>query len=184
MPLGPSAHLLRTLASVPVSSRILVLGVDEGRHLEPLLQLGFDMHAADADEAAVQEARQRFADALGADEVRQRIIHARPQALGHPDEYFDWVILYRTFGQDETSVEDMLEAMAETRRVLTAGGWAYVALETGAEGQDADDEHVLGFYGLMQRAELELAEKAEVFEEDGRRIVRGIFRRVNAHTPY
>lgn len=78
----------------------------------------------------------------------------------------------------------MLEAMAEARRVLRSGGWAYVALETGADDQDADDEHVLGLYGLMQRAELELAEKAEVFLEEGRRIVRGIFRRVDSHTPY
>lgn len=181
MPSPPSDHLLRTLASIPVDSRVLVVGCDEGRHVHPLLRLGFDVYTIDPDPDAVARLRKELVATENA-ETGRTVSQARPQALGFPDEFFDWVILYRAFGRANTPVDDLVEALTEMRRVLKPGGWAYVAIDTGAH-VDADDEHVLGFYGLMRRANLELAEKAEVVMEQGTRLVRGIFRRVDETTP-
>lgn len=47
----PAHHLLRTLAAVAPSTRILLLG-DDGRHLPPLRAMGFDVTEAPASDAA------------------------------------------------------------------------------------------------------------------------------------
>lgn len=120
--LDVSPHLLRVLASVPVSWRVLDLACGEGDRMVALARLGFDAHACDADPARVAELRERLASS----DASERAIAARPDALGYPDAYFDWVVW-----ADAPTVPDP-EALAEIRRVLKPGAWVYVATRLAA----------------------------------------------------
>ncbi|MEM1044261.1 MAG: class I SAM-dependent methyltransferase [Bacteroidota bacterium] len=174
-PRPPSAHLLRTMAAVPVQSRVLDLGCATGRHTEPLAQLGFDLWACDEDEAAVAATRDRLAETVGEEEAARRVTPARTAALGYPDDHFDWVVAYGTYDRAGSAAE-VKEMLAETRRVLKNGGWVLTAFRRALAGPAMTPETLAK---LFAEAGLALAEDP-VEEED---VVRGIFRRVDLGTP-
>jgi len=190
----PSDRLLRTMAAVPVSSPVLLLGSPAGQHAHPLLRLGFPVHACDPRPAAVEASRHHVADLLGEKEAANCVRTAELPALDYPDDAFDWVIIYRAevWGDDADTFRALLD---EARRLLKPGGWCYVTVpaqpidteaETrssgdGAPEPDPDDAPLFSMAHLeAQRAAVDLAEAEAptlVREHDGPR-VHAIYRRV------
>lgn len=174
----PSEHLLRTMAAVPVQSRVLDLGCGTGRHADPLARLGFDLWACEENHAAIAVARARLADMIGEDEAHRRITPARPAALGYPDDHFDWVVAYGVYDRAE-SAADMKEMLAETRRVMKNGGWVIVGFRRALAGAGLTPETLVK---LFAEAGLALAEDPAE-EQVGESVLRAIFRKVDATTP-
>lgn len=115
-----SGHLLRTLATVPPSARIVVVGSADGVHAEALARLGFDVWACDPDPRHVAATRARLGAVLDAAEADRRSVLARLVALGYPDGYADWIVL------DTAPEADTLgEVLAEASRVLAPGAWLW-----------------------------------------------------------
>lgn len=182
---APSDHLLRTLAAVPVSSQILDLGCGRGRHTEPLLRLGFPVHACDPRPAAVEATRARVGDLIGADSAETSVQVTPLDAIDYPDATFDWVVADRaeTYVGDE---DDLRVLFAESRRLLKPGGWLYVTLPAGAD-EDPESDGPAFSLGTVERlrTEADLAEAGEPSEvetESAPRL-RAIYRRVDPHTP-
>ena len=116
--MAPSDHLLRTLASVAPGARVVDVACGEGRHLDPLARLGFDVWGAtDGDPAP---ARRALAAVLGDAEAERRVSHAAPDALGAPDAWADWMVVS---GLDAARLGP---ALAEAARVLKPGAWVWV----------------------------------------------------------
>lgn len=174
----PSAHLLRTLAAVPVQSRVLDLGCGPGRHADPLARLGFDLYACDEEVDAVAATRRCVADVLGPEEAERRVTPARPAALGYPDDFFDWVVAHGTYDTAESAAE-LKDMLGETRRVLKNGGWVFAAFRQSLVGPDLTAETLTK---LFAEAGLALAEDPAE-EHDGEPVLRAIFRKVDATTP-
>ncbi|MEM8559523.1 MAG: class I SAM-dependent methyltransferase [Bacteroidota bacterium] len=168
-------HLLRTLASVPVDSRILDLECADGARTVALAQLGFDVHATASRTEDAVRTQQALDAALspantGGITTVDRAITAAPRALGYPDGFFDWVVAVGSY--DAIPTEKLADALAETRRVLKPGGWAFVAVRDGA---DVSPEWLT--YRL-EAARFAVAEKARRDEDAAGPMVRGIFRKV------
>lgn len=194
--LPPSDHLLRTLASVPPTDCVLDLGCGGGRHTVPLARLGFDLHACDAAEEAVARARSRLAEVIDPGEAERRVVRAHPSALGYPDAFFDWVVVYDVYAS-VASREALLDALAETRRVLKPGGWVYLTVPalpddldlSGADAGYAGDSplqfrftpETLG--EIMGEATFAEAQPPQPVREGGRPLLHAIYRRVEADTP-
>ena len=192
----PSDHLLRTLAAVPVTSRVLDVDCGAGTRAEALILLGFDVYAVDASPENVEDARAAAAVHVGEEEATRRISRARVDALGYPDEFFDWVVACGSLAHLE-SRDAMLDALRELRRVMRSGAWLYVTVP--AVPERAADLAGHGYAGdsglkptflprtlkeLMEAAEFAQAEgPALVTEADSGRIVQGIYRRVDEGTP-
>jgi len=121
----PAEDLLRTLASVPVSSRILDLACGRGRHTEPLLRLGFPVHACDPRPEAVQATRDRVRDLV--EDVDSCVRVSSLEALEGLDATFDWVVADGAEAYLEAST-DLNRVFRYTRDVLTPGGWLYITL--------------------------------------------------------
>lgn len=190
-PDDPSDHLLRTLAAVPVSNSILDLGCGSGRHTEPLLRLGFPVHACDPRPEAVQATRDRV-DALVGDKSTDQVVQVTPlESIEYPDETFNWVV--SDFAETYVSTEDELRTLLEqSRRVLKPGGWLYMTLpthpETDKESSTAGEESTEGFsLDTVNRVrnEVNLAEAQDPtrIEEEGRPRLRVLYRRVEPNTP-
>jgi SAM-dependent methyltransferase len=175
----PSHHVLRTLAAVPVRSRVLDLGCGGGRHAEPIVRLGFDAYACDPDETALADARARVADVIGEEEAAQRVTPARAAALGYPDDFFDWVVAHGTYDSAESAAE-LKEMLAETRRVLKPGGWVIAAFRRELAGPDLTPDTLTK---LFAEAGLALAEDPAE-DDDGEPVLRGIYRNVDPTTPF
>ena len=175
---APSAHLLRTLAAVPVRSRVLDLGCARGHHAEALARLGFDLYACADDEAAVRATRGRVADVLDDEEAKRRVTVARPGALGYADDFFDWVVAHATYDEAGSAAE-LKDMLGETRRVLKNGGWVFVAFRRALAGPDLTPETLTK---LFAEAGLALAEDPAE-DNDGEPVLRAIFRKVDATTP-
>jgi len=128
---SPSDHLLRTLAAVPVSSTILDLACGRGRHTEPLLRLGFPVHACDPRPMAVAATRTRVAELIEGDPdvVVQRSSLA---ALGDLDVTFNWVVADRAEVY-LSSPDELTRLFRRGRDLLAPGGWLYVTLPAAAE---------------------------------------------------
>lgn len=174
----PSVHVLRTFASVPYTSRVLNLCCD--RHTEPLMRLGFDIHACDTDLGKVVAARTELADQVEAEQADQQIIHvARREALGYPDAFFDWIIAFDVFDADAEK-DEVIAILTEARRVLKPGGWIYVAHTLEEDEEEVTPELM---QAMLTAADFVVAEEPDVAEEADCSIVRGIFRRVEADTP-
>lgn len=175
---APSAHLLRTLAAVPVQSRVLDLGCGSGHHAEALARLGFDLYACAEDERAVEATRARVTGVLDEEEAERRVTVARPGALGYADDFFDWVVAHATYDEAD-SAADLKDMLAETRRVLKNGGWVFVAFRRALAGPDLTPETLAK---LFAEAGLVLAEDPAE-DDDGEPVLRAIFRKVDATTP-
>jgi SAM-dependent methyltransferase len=179
MSLPPSDHLLRTLAAVDPSSRVLDLGCGRGRHTASLVALGFDLYACASDPAEVTATRAAVEAALGKEDAERRISVARVAALGYPDDFFDWVVAYGAYDEAE-NMAVFMDMLAETYRVLKPGGWVFVALHEQAIGAEATPEALTRLFAQVQFA---LAEVPAEELEGGERLLRGIFRKVDATTP-
>ena len=110
--------------------RILDAGCGGGRNLVWFAGAGYDVHAVDADEARIDEARTRFPH-LG--DARLRV--AEVDALPFEDDRFDVVICNAVlhFARDHAHADAMV---AELARVLAPGGlwFARLASDIGLEG--------------------------------------------------
>jgi SAM-dependent methyltransferase len=185
-PEAPSDHLLRTLAAVPVASQILDLGCGRGRHTEPLLRLGFPVHACDPRPEAVEATRARIADLIE-DDSAETVVQVTPlDALDDPDATFDWVVADRAeaYVGDAADLERLLVA---SRRLLKPGGWLYITLPAvpeGAERADAAGAFTIDALERRRRA-ADLAEAGDPARvEDGPRPrLRALYRRVDPQTP-
>lgn len=69
-----------------------------------------------------------------------------------------------------------MDALEETRRVMKDGAWIYATMHEGTVGEEATPEALTR---LFNRAEFAPAGSAERNDEDGERLLRGIFRKVN-----
>ena len=176
---SPSNHLLKTFAAVPVSNRVLDLGCGHQCHAGPLALLGFDLHACAVDPDAVVAVRVDLAGLMDSDEAQRRVVPVpRLDALGYPDAFFDWIVAYDVFDADPDEAA-LLDVLAETRRVLASGGWIYVAVppREAEEGRGFTSEILRQ---IMEQAGFALAEEPEVRETEGRCLLEGIYRRVDA----
>ena len=153
--MGPSDHLLRTLAGVPPGARVVDVACGAGRHLDPLARLGFDVWGAAETPADVEAARQRLAGVLGADEAARRVTRGAPDALGYPDAWADWLVV--------AGVDDLAAVLAEAARVLAPGAWVWVETAGAVDDLEAD----------AAAAGLVVAEAPS----DGGGVVHAIFRR-------
>ena len=173
--MSSSESLLRTLAAVPPTSRVLDLGCRSGRHTEALVRLGFDVHACAPADADVQATREALRALIG-DEANRRVTRARPEALGYPDAFFDWIVADGAFDADHAGPRP--EPVEEARRVLRPGGWLWVAADARALG----DAAASALTALFEAAGFALAERPFVEEQKGYPVVRAIYRRVDAGT--
>ena len=156
---------------------MLDLGCGDGCHREPLARLGFELYACDA--VDVEAARKRLARIWGEEEARRRITPASLSALGYPNEFFDWVVAHGAYDR-AAAAADLMDALEETRRVLKTGGWIYVAMRRRAVGEEATPE---AFTQLFDQAGFVPAGPVVEATENGERLLRGIFRKVDAGTP-
>lgn len=189
-PNAPSDHLLRMLAAVPVSSSILDLGCGEGRHTEPLLRLGFPVHACDPRDDAVAATRDRVGELLEEGTAETTVQVTPLDAIEYPDETFNWVVADRAeiYASTEEALRTVLE---ESRRILAPGGWLYLTLPTHPSEEDPDAIATNGSAFSIEtleklRKEARLAEAREPSriegEEEPARI-RALYRRVDPQTP-
>lgn len=174
----PSDHVLKTFAAVPYTNRVLNLCCDG--HTEPLMRLGFEVHVCDTELGKVVAARTALAGLMEDEQAREHIIHvARREALGYPDAFFDWIIAFDVFDEDAAK-DEVLAILAEARRVLKPGGWIYVAHTSEEDEAEVTPELMRA---MLTAANFVVAEQPVEAEEAGCRVVRGIFRRVEADTP-
>ena len=166
--MAPSDALLRTLAAVPPSARVLDLACGRGHHTVPIAALGFDVWACDPAPDAVAAVRLALDDALGAGEGPRRVAQSDPRALGYPDAFADWVVASGLDGPSDA----VLEALVEARRVLRPGGWIWAELPA------SDVYTPEGLGALALAAGLAIAEAPRLDAERG--TVAGTFRRVDA----
>lgn len=170
----PDAELLRTLAAIPLGSRVLDLQCGDGRHTLALLQLGFDVQACAPDEATATAARAHIAPALAAG-ASAPVIVAQPHALGYPDRYFDWVVAWALTEAEAPLAEQLLEI----RRVLKPGAWVTVTLPA----QPDADTALQHLRRSADAANLAPAGTPTPFQDGDQTSVRAIYRRVEADTP-
>lgn len=192
---NPSDHLLRTFGAVPVSSRVLDLGCGHGRHTDPLARLGFDVYACDNSPEAVGDARTLLENSIGGEEATKRVSVSQLDALGYPDDFFDWVVAYGSLSRLETR-DDMLGVLEEAHRVIRPGGWIYiVAPALPDHAAESEDRGYAGDSGLepsftprtldelLREAGFVAAEPPSIAAEGDERKVRAIYRRMEADTP-
>ena len=171
--MGFDDHLLRTLAAVPPGSRVLDLGAT---HAGALAGLGFDVYATATAELDIP--RGAVAAVLGAEEAARRVTAAEPAALGYPDAFADWVVALGAY-DGAPSMAALLDALAETRRVLRPGGWVFARASAALFGEAAPPAALSAAFALAGFA---LAE-APVREGDGAAATfRGIYRHVGEGT--
>jgi SAM-dependent methyltransferase len=195
MALSVSDDLLRTMAAVPVESSVLDLGCGEGDHTEPLLRLGFPVHACDPRPDAVSATRERVTELIDAETAERCVGVATLEDFDYPDETFDWVIAYRAEVFGETS-DDLRRLFETARRVLKGGGWLYVTVPAAdadldsekrtsgdgapVEANASDDPFTIAALdALREDVGLAEAKEAEVVREHDEARVHAIFRKVD-----
>lgn len=189
-PDAPSDQLLRTLASVPVSTPMLNLGCGSGRHAEALLRLGFPMHACDSRAEAVEDTRAVVRDLVD-DETAQSCVQQTPlDTLDDLDATFDWVIADRTEAYLDAST-DLELLLQKAHALLNPGGWLYLTVPTpeeekAEEAQGRDDVAILFSSEDLAptQFDIELMEcrSPERVEENGETRLHALYRRVKRPT--
>lgn len=175
----PSDHLLRTLAPVPPSCNILEVGCGDGHHTEPLLQLGFPVHACAVDERSVRVTRERVTALVGEETAQTCVQQVAPDGFAaYPDDAFHWIVAHTPDGYLDGT--DRLTDWARTmRRLLIPGGWLYLVLaqpDPATNGVSTTAPTPERVTTRVVEAGLAPAEAAAETEEEGRPLVRGIFR--------
>lgn len=141
---SPSDRLLRTLASVPVSSSMLHVGCGGGHHTEALLRLGFPVHACDPRSDAVQTTRDVVRELVDNETAESCVQQRSLQALDTLEETFDWVIVDRTEALVD-SVGQLEVLLEKIHDLVTPGGWVYlIAPATPESAQDTPGGTVQG----------------------------------------
>ncbi len=187
-------HLLRTLAAVPIGSRILDLGCGLSGLVEALVRLGFDVYACDTNPGAVDEVRGALSEHLDPEQAAKRVVVSELAALGFPDDFFDWIAAVGVLERLE-SRDAMVDVLEEARRVLRPGGWIFVTAPALPE-QIIDDSR-RGYAGdsglepsftsrtldeLLTEAGYVVAEPPSIQSQDGERVLQAIYRRVEPGT--
>lgn len=194
---APDDHLLRSLAAVPPSARILDLGCGDGRRLERIEKLGFELYGCDVDPERIEAARRRLGERWDPDRAHRRLVTANATSLEFPDDFFDWVVAHRVYHR-ATGRELVAEMIVETRRVLKDGGWIHCVVPARAEDAEPDqvrpgDDLVERRNGqisatftpeslisLMEEADLAIAEEPSTFETTEGPVLCVIFRNSEA----
>jgi SAM-dependent methyltransferase len=110
--------------------RVLDLGCAGGRNTLLLLERGADVTATDGAEAMVARTRDRVAALVGREEAARRVRRSRMDALGWaPEASFDLVVALGIY-HNARSGQEWHAALAETARVLRAGGRLLVSVFT------------------------------------------------------
>ena len=192
----PSDRLLRTLASVPVSSPVLNLGCGSGRHAEALLRLGFPMHACDPRPEAVRDTRAVVRELVDAETAQSCVRQISLQTLGDLDATFDWVIADRTEAFVGAAA-DLELLLANAYNLLSPGGWLYLTVPALPEGEDQgaaqrdaqglDDGAILFAPADLDAptfdTEFVESQPPERVEENGEARVHVLYRKVKRPTP-
>jgi SAM-dependent methyltransferase len=114
----------------PAGIRVLDLGCAAGRNTVLLAERGFDVEALDASPAMVAKTRERLAAILGAEEAERRVRVGRMEDLSPvTDASFDLVVALGLYHCAQSRGE-WARALAETARVLKAGGRLLVSVFT------------------------------------------------------
>src|SRR5690554_5917611 len=171
MSLGVSDHVLRTLAAIPVGSRILDLGASE--HVRPLAQLGFDVWACHPDEDTLSESRLSLSEIFPGEE-ETRVTYAQLSALGYPDNHFDWIVCWGMFEQSDPA-EQLVEVLEEAHRVLAPGGWIIAGMKLDEALPEVTSETFAKVFAVSNFAIAEEPQKEH--DAAGTSIIRGIFRK-------
>jgi len=194
---APSDQLLRTLASVPVSSPILDLGCGTGEHTEALLRLGFPVHACDPRPDAVRETRARVRNLVDEETAESCVQEVALDALDELDATFDWIVAFQT-ALFIDSKADLRTLLKTGHSLLEPGGWLYLAVpaprseaeeQSVAEGaRPAFDDVGIRFPASdleASRLDTPLVESRPPsrVEEHGEAQIHAIYRRVRAQAP-
>ncbi len=202
---APDHRLLRLIDDYadPTSTRVLDLGCAGGRNTVLLAERGFDVRALDASRSMVERTRTRLADVLGPEQARERVrVGSMDDLSAFSDSSFDLVVALGVY-HGARSVAEWNRALAETTRVLRAGGRLLVNHFTpevdltgegvrSVEGEpgvyeglpgnrsvlmDADElDHTMARYSLLPVVP---SETVRVQTERGRRVsVNALYRRV------
>jgi tellurite methyltransferase len=136
-------------------TRILDAGCGTGRNLTYFLRSGYDVHAVDEDDDAldhVRELAREWAPHLPADHFRAE----RLEALGFPADHFQAVICNAVlhFAEDEDHFQRMLDGMW---RVLAPGGLFFARLATSIGMEDRLERLPGGKYRMPSGGEWFLA---------------------------
>jgi SAM-dependent methyltransferase len=114
----------------PSAVKVLDLGCAAGRNAVLLAEKGFDVEALDASSAMAAKTRERVAAILGASEAKRRVRVGRMDDLSFvPDASFDLVVALGLYHCAQSRSE-WDRAVAETARVLKAGGRLLVSVFT------------------------------------------------------
>lgn len=171
MLVGVSDHVFRTLAAVPIGSRILDLGTS--KHVAGLAQLGFDVWACSSDEEVLLESRKALSEVFPGEEEK-RITYGGLTALGYPDNHFDWIVCWGIFDQTDPA-EELVEMLEEAWRVLAPGGWIIAGMRLDENLPEVTPETFAKVFAVSNFAIAEEPQK----ELDASRtpVMRGIFRK-------
>ncbi|MFB6272093.1 MAG: class I SAM-dependent methyltransferase [Salinibacter sp.] len=186
----PSDQLLRTLASVPVSTPMLNLGCGSGRHAEALLRLGFPMHACDPREEAVAASRAVVRELVDDETAQSCVRQTSLEALDDLDATFDWVIADRTEAYLDTAA-DLDPLLRKARALLNPGGWLYLTLpaapEENDEAEGRDDGAIFFAPSDLTASDFDTpfmeAQSPERVEENGETRLHALYRRVKRTSP-
>lgn len=189
---APSDELLRTLASVPVSTPMLNLGCDSGRHAQALLRLGFPMHACDPRAEMVEATRAVVRELVDDETARSCIQQTSRQGLDDLEATFDWVIAARPEAYLDAPA-DLEPLLQQVYPLLNPGGWLYLTLpavppEEGQEDAQGLDDVAM----LFSPSDLDVptfdtpfmeVQSPERVEANGELRLHALYRRVDQPAP-
>lgn len=125
----PDHRLVELVEALPYPQGVTVLdlGCAGGRNAEYLARHDLDLHALDVAEAMVARTRERVAAVLGAEAAEARVVLGTMDDLSRwEDGAFHLVVALGVYHQAQTQ-DEWYRALAETDRVLAAGGRCLVS---------------------------------------------------------
>lgn len=112
------AQLKRALGYLPRGGRVLELGCGTGRFLFEVRRAGFQVDAADASGAMLEQVRQKFGDNLEG----TKLMLAQAAEVPMPDQSYDLVYAIRLLNQTESPAY-ALNVISEMIRLAKPGGY-------------------------------------------------------------